>query len=66
MSQVAETRPKEVDGVDVQEAYDFLDSLRESGVTNMFGAPAYVREEFGCSKATARQLFVWWTEDFSA
>lgn len=29
-----------------QEHKDFLDNLRESGVTNMFGAAPYLQEEF--------------------
>ena len=29
-----------------QEYYDFLDELRESGVTNMLASPAYLRREF--------------------
>lgn len=28
------------------EYFDFLDELRESGVTNMFGAVTYLRQEF--------------------
>lgn len=29
-----------------QEVFEFLDELRESGVTNMFGARPYVMREF--------------------
>lgn len=29
-----------------QEVFTFLDDLRESGVTNMFGARPYVQKEF--------------------
>ena len=29
-----------------QEVFQFLDDLRDSGVTNMFGARPYVEEEF--------------------
>lgn len=28
------------------EYFDFLDELRESGVTNMFGAAPYLRQKF--------------------
>lgn len=32
----------------------YLDELRESGVTNMFGATPYVQKEFGLSSRDAR------------
>jgi hypothetical protein len=32
---------------DWQEAFDFLDNLRDSGVTNMFGARPYLERQFG-------------------
>jgi len=28
------------------EVFEFLDNLRESGVTNMFGAGSYIKESF--------------------
>ena len=31
---------------DKEEVFEFLDILRESGVTNMFGARPYVMDEF--------------------
>ena len=33
-----------------QEHIDFLDELRESGDTNMFGAQPYIVDEFGIDK----------------
>ena len=30
--------------------FKYLDNLRESGVTNMFGAGIYLQEEFGLGK----------------
>ena len=36
--------------VDKAEVFDYLDILRESGVTNMFGATPYIQEEFGVDK----------------
>jgi len=44
------------------EVFSFLDSLRESGVTNMFGAGPYIQEVFGCSKSMARDLVLEWME----
>jgi hypothetical protein len=43
---------------------DYLDALRESGVTNMFGAPAYVVSEFGVSKEDARTITSYWMKTF--
>ena len=35
------------------EHLEFLDDLRDSGVTNMFGAGVYIQEEFGVSSTEA-------------
>lgn len=44
----------------------FLDDLRESGVTNMFGAAPYLREEFPhLDREAARKAVVYWMETFS-
>jgi len=46
--------------------YDFLDNLRESGVTNMFGATPYLMEEFSdLSKVEAREILKSWMDTFS-
>ena len=43
----------------------FLDDLRESGETNMFGAAPYLREEFGdLTKDEARKITVYWMKTF--
>ena len=34
----------------------FLDDLRESGETNMFGATAYIMEEFGLTRHAATEV----------
>ena len=36
--------------------FDYLNKLRDSGRTNMFGAVPYLRAEFGLDKNTARQI----------
>lgn len=41
-------------GYEFEKYFDFLDDLRESGVTNMFGATPYLIEEFGVDRSTAR------------
>ena len=47
------------------EVFDYLDGLRESGVTNMFGAAPYLMEEFGFDKREASQWLVEWMQTFS-
>jgi len=42
------------------EAYTFLDDLRDSGKTNMFGAGTYVESEFGISKKEAQDWCLGW------
>ena len=48
-----------------EEVFEYLDDLRESGVTNMFGARAYLQEEFGLEREPARKLLVEWMGSFS-
>lgn len=38
----------------------FLNALRESGVTNMFGASLYLQEEFDISRKEASAILVKW------
>ena len=47
-----------------QKYFDFLMDLRDSGVTNMFGAAPYLVEVFGLSKQEARQILLEWFESF--
>jgi len=42
----------------------FLDELRESGKTNMFGAGSYLEEEFGLDKYEARAVLSEWMRTF--
>ena len=42
----------------------FLDELRESGVTNMFGARPYVVDEFGMEPDYAGKLIAEWMKTF--
>lgn len=41
---------------------DYLDELRESGETNMWGACRYLRDEFGISEADAGVIFDFWKD----
>ena len=48
-----------------EEQLQFLDNLRKSGVTNMFGGAQYLRAQFPeLSKAAARQILLEWIETF--
>jgi hypothetical protein len=46
------------------EYFEYLDRLRESGVTNMFGAGPYLAEAFGITKHQAKKVHVAWMETF--
>jgi len=46
--------------------YEFLDDLRDSGVTNMFGATPYLMEVFSnLSEVSAREILKSWMKTFS-
>jgi hypothetical protein len=42
----------------------FLDDLRESGETNMYGAPAYLQQEFGMDSNEAKVVVQYWMKTF--
>lgn len=44
--------------------FEFLDDLRESGETNMFGAAPWVQREFGLDRLKAKDVLVLWMETF--
>ena len=48
------------------EYYQYLEVLRESGVTNMFGASTYLVEDFGLKSREARKILVSWMENYDA
>ena len=47
---------------DVRNEFIFLNNLRESGVTNMFGAAPFLQEEFDLSRQEAREILAEWME----
>ncbi len=51
--------------MDKTELFEYLDELRESGVTNMFGATPYIVARFGVDNKEGNQLLVEWMETFS-
>mgnify|MGYP006893262476 CR=1 FL=1 len=42
----------------------FLDDLRESGITNMWGAGVYLQEVFEVTKIEARDVLLEWMKTF--
>ena len=54
------TRPESVTDVHLE----YLDGLRESGVTNMFGAGSYVEREFGVTRHEAKEIVLYWMRTF--
>jgi hypothetical protein len=45
--------------------FEYLDKLRESGVTNMFGAAPYLAEAFSLTKPEARTILGEWMKTFT-
>jgi len=45
-------------------AFIFLNDLRDSGVTNMFGATPYLEDKFNTNKEVARALLLAWMNVF--
>ena len=50
--------------INKEEVFEYLDDLRESGITNMFGAAPYVADEFNIEKDEARKYLTEWMETF--
>lgn len=51
--------------MDKEIVFEFLDTLRESGAINMFGAGPYVQNAFGLDRREARDLVLEWMETFA-
>jgi hypothetical protein len=48
-----------------QTAFEYLNDLRESGATNMFGARPYLMEYLNLDKNTAGKLLSTWMQVFN-
>ena len=44
----------------------YLEKLRRSGITNMFGAGPYLEDEFGISKTEARKILLDWMKSYNS
>lgn len=53
-------RPEKV----TDEILEYLDELRESGETNMFGAGPYLVREFGLSRQESHDGLAYWMKTF--
>lgn len=51
--------------MDKEEYFVYLDELRESGETNMFGAIPYLEAEFDLKPGEAKAILVEWMQTFS-
>lgn len=45
--------------------WEFLENLRVSGVTNMFGATPYLQAQFGLSHREAMEILADWMKNYN-
>lgn len=43
--------------------FDYLNELRDTGVTNMFGAGPYLQDEFQLNREEARMIILEWMKN---
>ena len=48
-----------------KEVLEYLNILRDSGVTNMLGAIPYIQDEFDLDKKESRRLLLLWMANFN-
>jgi hypothetical protein len=48
----------------MKQYFEYLTDLRDSGVTNMFGAAVYLQRDFGLSRQESRDILLKWMESF--
>lgn len=51
--------------LDKKKQFDYLNTLRKCGVTNMFGAAPYLAREFEINMSTAKKVLTEWMENFN-
>lgn len=47
-----------------KEEFIYLERLRRSGITNMYGASPYLADEFGYSKKEATEILCLWIQNY--
>lgn len=62
---IARKKEEMADKITIKKMFEYLDDLRESGVTNMFFATPYLQEEFGLSKNDAEVVVIGWIITYS-
>jgi hypothetical protein len=50
--------------VELEEAFEYLEELRDSGITNMYGAAPYLAAEFSITNSDAREILSKWMESY--
>ena len=48
----------------MEDYFNYLNELRDSGVTNMFGAADYLVAEYGVDKKEARKILAAWMKQY--
>ena len=48
-----------------EEYFEYLNTLRETGVTNMFGAGPYLEQAFGLNRREARKVLSEWMNQYA-
>jgi ferritin len=56
---------QETYGAELNDMLDYLDMVRETGVTNMFGAAPYLAEQYDLENDEARKVLQHWMRTFS-
>lgn len=50
--------------LDKDEMFEYLDTLRDTGVTNMFGASPYLQQAFGIDRREAKNVLMEWMKTY--
>lgn len=48
------------------EYYEYLEDLRQSGITNMFGAAPYLQDHYGLDRREAEVVLLSWMKNYDA
>lgn len=56
----------EITSDELNEWYQELSALRDSGDINMFGAPRWLQDNFDMSKSTSQAIFKSWSDNLEA
>ena len=49
---------------DKERYFQFLSNLRETGITNMYGAGPYLEKEFELTRNEAREVVLQWMKEY--